>query len=336
MRIGFFIPELYVAGAERITVNLCNELSSSHDVFLYVLDNGGKLQREINNEVNVVELRRNHVLTAGYELAKQVQKDELELLHCSLPNSSLTGLVADRLTDMPITLAIHNSPQRRNDLKSKVMYSLFDLLYNDNLVKTPSEGTTEEVKRYFGIKNVETIGNPVVDSINEAETERDIDFLFVGRLHPQKNLSNLLEAAKKLDNNFRIVICGEGRKREELEKKAPSNVEFEGFVQNPSKYMQRSKVFVLPSNYEALSTVSIEALSCGCQLVGTDCNGMNEIAGDLSYIVPKDSSGELAEAMLEAIKDPVDQSSLRERSKKFEVEKKCKDHLEVFRDQVRK
>jgi glycosyltransferase involved in cell wall biosynthesis len=79
-----------------------------------------------------------------------------------------------------------------------------------------------------------------------------------------------------------------------------------GFVQNPYQYMARASLFVLPSRWEGLPTVLIEALCLGTPIVATDCpGGSRHILRDGRYgrLVPVDATLSLAEAMEASLND---------------------------------
>ena len=135
--------------------------------------------------------------------------------------------------------------------------------------------------------------------------------LSIGRLSPQKDFANLLEAFALVVKTrpVKLIILGEGELRKNLEAlignlKITEHVKMPGFVENPYCYMRNAQVFVLSSQWEGLPTVLIEALFCGIRLVSTDCpHGPKEILLDGEYgvlISPKDSKG-LAHGIIKAL-----------------------------------
>ena len=94
------------------------------------------------------------------------------------------------------------------------------------------------------------------------------NFLFVGRLAPEKNLEILLQAFSKLPE-FSLTIIGEGELQASLQKNAPSNVSFEGYIPNQELPMwyQGHDVFILPSIKEPWGLVVEEALYYGLPVI---------------------------------------------------------------------
>jgi glycosyltransferase involved in cell wall biosynthesis len=105
--------------------------------------------------------------------------------------------------------------------------------------------------------------------------------LFVGSLKPAKNLSTLLEALAKL-TDAHLVVIGDGQLCASLEAQAATlrlEVDFAGRIPNqrlPTEINQAA-VFVLPSLYEGHPKALIEAMACGCAVVGTDVAGIRDV-----------------------------------------------------------
>lgn len=96
--------------------------------------------------------------------------------------------------------------------------------------------------------------------------------LFVGRLIDVKNLPVLLRAYKDLQDQYYLVIVGDGEKKEELEdccKKLNINVIFTGKLEGDNLYSwyKAADIFILPSYKEAFGAVTNEALLAGCMCV---------------------------------------------------------------------
>jgi glycosyltransferase involved in cell wall biosynthesis len=107
--------------------------------------------------------------------------------------------------------------------------------------------------------------------------------LMVGRLSKEKNIIQLLKAAK--NSNLSIDIVGSGILKEELRnfaKKNDINVKFLGFIDNnelPQIYNSYS-IYVLCSNYEGNPKTLLEAMACELAVIGTNVQGINNIIVD--------------------------------------------------------
>ena len=100
----------------------------------------------------------------------------------------------------------------------------------------------------------------------------------IGRFSPQKNHRRLLHifaALLQLRPNAVLLLCGEGEDmagcREEAAKlNIADRVLFLGKVEQPERYYQAMDVFVLPSLFEGLPLVGVEAQCAGLRCVFSD------------------------------------------------------------------
>jgi glycosyltransferase involved in cell wall biosynthesis len=162
----------------------------------------------------------------------------------------------------------------------------------------------------------------------------------IGRLVPKKDYPTLLQALQLLRRSVpaRLIILGDGPERGGLESLArklgiEQHVSMPGFRDNPFPFLARANLFVLSSISEGMPSAMIEALACGCPVVGTDCpSGPSEILDNGRYgaLVPVGSVEALAAAMLEALKQPPDRERLRARAAEFSVQACVDRYLNVL------
>ena len=123
--------------------------------------------------------------------------------------------------------------------------------------------------------------------------------LFIGRIHPQKNLMNLIEAFRYLDG-FLLDIIGEGPLKNKLSDIADTKgvkINFLGKIPNIDlpALINKYPIFILPSYYEGNPKVLLEAMACGAACIGTNVRGIKNIIshqdnGYLCEITPKSIS----------------------------------------------
>lgn len=104
---------------------------------------------------------------------------------------------------------------------------------------------------------------------------------FVGRLVPQKNVALLIRAALQLPD-IHFVIVGAGVLHQELRDLAGAagNVQFLGYQDDARAFFRCIDLFCLPSLWEGLGLVLIEAMLAKTPILGSQAGAIPEILGD--------------------------------------------------------
>ena len=137
-------------------------------------------------------------------------------------------------------------------------------------------------------------------------------FLVVSRLAPEKRIDLVIRAFAILKREYldaTLTILGEGRCRQELEvlafREADDNsISFAGYQPDPIRWMSRSNLLVMASEFEGLPNVVLEALSVGLPVVAIACpGGLADIAETTNRVTLVDEATPtaLARAMMQAV-----------------------------------
>jgi glycosyltransferase involved in cell wall biosynthesis len=326
-RAALFLPGLYEGGAERVILNLAKEISArGYAVDLVLARAEGPYMDQIPASVRLIDLKAPRVATSVPALIKYLQRERPTAL-LSAMFANVIALWARRLCGIPRRLVIseHNTlasvVHNKKDLRWQVYPKLAGWFYPwaDTIVAV-SAGVANDLTQAAGISRdlIQVVYNPVItDDLQEkskarlehpwfADGEPPV-ILGIGRLTDQKAVDLLLHAFSQVRNGrpARLLILGEGEERPILETLISrlgleQDVQLMGFVENPYPYLAHAALFVLPSRWEGLPTVLVEALYAGTPIVATDCpGGSREILKDGQYgkLVPVDSPTQLAQAM---------------------------------------
>ncbi|WP_436926243.1 glycosyltransferase [Halosimplex amylolyticum] len=137
------------------------------------------------------------------------------------------------------------------------------------------------------------------------------------RLAGQKRLEILLRAWKRIqlgeeDTPHRLIICGDGPRRESLEQLAGTlgvseTIHFAGWQDNPWPWVRRADVFVSTSEWEGLPNSLLEAQTLGTPIVSSDCpSGPREILieGEAGYLFESLNETACATMLQRALENP--------------------------------
>jgi starch synthase len=149
--------------------------------------------------------------------------------------------------------------------------------------------------------------------------------LFVGRITRQKGVMHLLAAAEQLPPDVGLVLCAgapdtPGERQQvadavaELQARRSGVVWIEAMLPREQlvPLITGATVFVVPSVYEPLGIVNLEAAACGTAVVASDVGGIPEVVDDgrtglLVHYDPADAGAfeaGLAARMAELLADP--------------------------------
>lgn len=171
-------------------------------------------------------------------------------------------------------------------------YEMNGLLHEERVLLTQAQQvivTTHPIYEYVlqhyrqDAANVHIIPNYMLTEIfkpDAAVTPVPNRLLFVGRLSSEKNLLNLLAAARGLD--VEIILIGSGEQEDELCRYAAEHhmkVVFAGRVPNLAlpTYYQQAAAYIQVSFSEGNPKTLLEAMSCGLPVIASDVPGMRQL-----------------------------------------------------------
>lgn len=97
--------------------------------------------------------------------------------------------------------------------------------------------------------------------------DKNLNYLFVGRLAPEKNIHHLIDVFKKTKR--KLTIVGDGPLRESVESRCDENIKYLVYIENSKLYKiyNAHDCFILPSISEPWGLVVEEALMHGLPVV---------------------------------------------------------------------
>src|SRR5690625_538577 len=360
-KVMFFLHSLGRGGAERTMINIMNNLNHIKlEVVLFLCTNkNNRYEKILNEKIKVNVLGIDRLRFAFFKLRKVIIKEEPDLLFSTMNPNNIALLISKIFSLVKIPVIIREANNR--SASGKVTWlnkKVTRLLYNNfaNKVVALSNGVKEDLINEFKIKpeKIEVIYNPVeVEKIKEMATQsiKDVSILnsektiiSVARLVEQKNYPLLLKAFKKVREKIKckLLILGTGYLEDELKELSrelgiDKYIVFLGFKDNPYKYMQKSDLFVLSSNWEGFGHVIVEAMASGTPVIATDCkSGPREIIGNSEFgiLTPVNNVNALAKEISFLLKNEQEAQVYKEkgleRAKKFTSNKIVKEYESLF------
>lgn len=339
-KVLFMIPTLSVGGAEKVLVNLVNNMDKTKfDITVQTLFAGGVNEQFLKNHIKYKycfkkTIRGNsHILKlfSPEFLFKFFVKEHYDIIVSYLEGP--TARIVSGCTDEDTKLVswIHckmDTPQSasvgfRNFSEAQKLYNSFD-----NTVCV-SKMTMDYFKNTFEFqKPIQVLYNTnETDEIYEKSLEEVTDIVFdkdainicsVGKIIEVKGFKRLARIHKKLlEDGIKnhIYIFGVGEQQSEIEKYLSENnlmdsFSFSGYKTNPYKYVSNCDLYVCSSYSEGFSTSATESLIVGTPVVTTLVSGMKEMLGENNeYGIVTDNN---EDALYEGIKNMIETPGLLE------------------------
>lgn len=249
-------------------------------------------------------------LWAVFRAFRKLLKDGFrpDIIHAHVYEAGVPAVLIGKLYGLPVIITEHFSGFPRGlvrgiqKLKAKFAFEQADLVCP----------VSEDLKRhieFYGIRARFHVVPNVVDTslFHPAENEDRAQegdkkhLLLVALLDPIKGIPYLLEALARLKekrDDFVLDIVGDGPNRAEYEELSyklglQNIVRFHGLKtkQEVAEFMRKADVFVLPSEWENLPCVLIEAMASGLPIVATKVGGIPEIVNEkMGFLVlPRDT-----------------------------------------------
>ena len=318
MRILQLIFNLGSGGAEKFTVDLCNELSKKNDVILCVIQKESKdlsfFRQQVNENVKYKNLgcRKGINMLTFFTIFRLIQKVKPEVVHAHL-NTKIYLFLPSIFFKSKIKFVhtIHSLAEK--DVGFQFQKQLNNYFYSRrfiNAVSISKECNTSFINFYKNIEVnlIENGASPLLKTKDfqkvkyELESLKnnttDLVFIHVGRFSKEKNqklLVNVFNRFFKNNINSILLIIGPNYDIPEakiLRGNSNQKIHYLGAKQNVADYLLNSDVFVLTSQWEGLPISLLEAMSCGVIPVCTP-------AGGIPDVIKNDTIGFLSKDFLE-------------------------------------
>jgi glycosyltransferase involved in cell wall biosynthesis len=163
---------------------------------------------------------------------------------------------------------------------------------------------------------------PIDVSSFTANAERGEHWLYIGRLSAYKRADVAVKAFAK--TRRRLIVVGEGRERDHLEKIARDNVAFTGRVDEATKreLLASARGFIFPAE-DDFGMVCVEALASGAPVVALGKGGAPDIIRDgIDGVLVDEPDDERFAAAVERVESRRwDPQALRTSAHRFDVDR---------------
>lgn len=334
-KVLFLIHDLGQGGAEKVLVNLVNNMDSTKfDITVVTIFGGGVNEQFLQPHIKHYSVFKKafpgnskimKMFSPGF-LHKLCVKEhyDIEVSYLEGPSARIISGCPDK--DTKLVSWIHCTMKSTEDIsagfrnarEAEFCYNKFDC------AAFVSKGVKDAFLEYCNYSDpadvmYNTVESDVIldkskESISIGMQENTINLIAAGTLKQVKGFDRLLRIAKRLKEDgeeFHLYILGIGPMKDEMEDYINSNsisdkVTLLGYDTNPYKYISRCDLFVCSSYSEGFSTAATEALILGIPVVTVEVSGMKEMLGENNEygIVTENSEDALYEGIKKMISTP--------------------------------
>ncbi|TDI84430.1 MAG: glycosyltransferase [Caldithrix sp.] len=336
----------------ELVKNLVEKRADKYTVTVCSVGQGGTLQPEFERlgiKVFVIEKKHKFDISQVFKVCRIIKQEQIDLVQTTLFYADVIGALAAKLTGVDAVISwdtvSHPPDSHETRLRHKLSYQLC-MRFVKRIVAV-SEGVKKYLieDRKIASKKIVIIHygidlslfksrNGFLDKRKRSELglpDHKIVIGTVARLEIQKGHRYLIAAAPEIINKFSNVVfvfAGDGTLRQELETQVnelglQENFRFLGFRKDVKELLFAFDVFVLPSLFEGLPNVILEAMASGRPIVATAVDGTPELIehNETGLLVPPKSPHALQEQILNLLENEEKGSKLGRQAKEMAKQK---------------
>ncbi|MCX7795401.1 MAG: glycosyltransferase family 4 protein [bacterium] len=309
-RILYLLPYLSVAGTEIHVIELAKSLKDDYNILIVApYGKGITLLKESDIPYReIISLTFLNVNRYKKELRRIIEEFNPSIIHVHGAHELV--YISKKMADkVPVIFTCHGYFTSLPIIDYRIS-AFINKRWGDSVIAVSKNDRDKLIKAGLSREKITTIHNGIPEVLNRMELPIKIDGFIIGtaaRLTKFKGIRYLIEAFSHLHNKYKdlnLVVIGDGEERENLEKLTQNlNIEdrvfFLGALPNARLYFSNFHIFVLPSLFEALPIVVLEAMSQKVPVIATEVGGIPEIIDDgkTGILVPPEDPLEIARAI---------------------------------------
>lgn len=327
-KILFGITSLNIGGAERVLIDLVNELSKKdYDITIFTIYGNGILEKQLSKKIKLLSM-----CNKRYEELSKLEKikNSLKILFFYKIKSNYDIVIS--FLEGPITRLFSRIKNTKKmawvhvdiskifgkGLKAKIKQLLDKKIYKKYAkIVFVSEDNKKVFEKIYGFKeklliinnflNYNTIIEKSEENFNNPFDKNYYNIVSMSRLTEQKSVIRFLRIFNKLKlDKTRVYYIGDGPEaqkiRNEIEKLKEKNFILMGIKENPYPYLKYSDAFCLLSLYEGYGMVIDEAKILNKKIMITKTAAV-EALKDYSNSIIVDNSEDGIENGLKKLQD---------------------------------
>lgn len=344
LRIAYVTTPIHFGGAEKVSLNFLKTVDrtrfqinpiafvrpwESSNLFVQELERENYSVSKVPVAVRPASEGKDYlrILRCFRIMLSLLRNNDLDMVHTHGYFADIVGIPVAKMLGIPVVSTCHGFISTDRQLR---LYNFLDTLalrLCNRVIAVSENLRTMLVDKKIQESRVEVVLNAVdagvdADDVTKVRARRRAalninheEFVigYVGRLSPEKGVSDLLAAMRHIDDQIpgvRLLIMGEGSEKEQLEGLVKDwglghIVTFTGFQSDMNQWMPMLDLFVLPSYTEGTPMALLEAMALGICCLASAVGGVPKIiqSGENGLLVSPGNPSELKEAIVYSYKN---------------------------------
>lgn len=286
--IVHIIPTLRYGGAERVVVDLVNQMDKKKYRFTIVLfSHDHPLQSELTTgDIIIVQKKGKLSLSFIGDLTRTLRRLKPDLVHTHLFGADVWGRLAARRLHIPIITTEHNINKEEGMIKHLAKRWLRKSSARYIAI---SDAVAGYMRYAYGVSSQETtvIHNGIsikqFAKLPAPAWKHPLRFLIIGRLTKQKGHRIALHALAKMKQfDWKLTILGDGEEQRNIERlirrfHLQDRVTMLPSTKNTVAVYAAHDIVIVPSLWEGLGLVVMEAMAAGRLVIAAKTGGIPEL-----------------------------------------------------------
>jgi len=355
--ILYVIENIEFGGGERVFSQIIRGLDKERFGVVVASNPGGIFKEkltEVGIKINPVRMTNRYNLGIISRLKKIIKTKDVRIVHSQGGRADFFARTAARISHAPIIISSIAMMVEGYDVSilRKSLYVLMDrhterwvdrfIILSEasrrTLIERHKIPPEKIVKIHNGIEieeyhpDIKEVKNKKSELRRELGLKSDVPVIgAIGRLVWQKGFEYLIQAIPQVIQAFpeaKFLIVGEGPLRRGLEElserlKIEDNIIFTGFRSDIKDILATIELLAMPSLLEGLPLVLLEGMAMTKPIVATRIDGITEVLenGETGLLVPAKNPHDLAEAIIEILKNKTKADLLGQNARKIVEEK---------------
>ena len=228
-------------------------------------------------------------LYSAYQISKVIREENIDLIHVNT-TYAYVGALAGIITDKPIIWHLREFLEEDQGRRIWCRNQGLKLINHSTKIVAISDAIYQKYVSNFGEKLIR-----IYNGIDANRFRCDdhvpfnsncLTFIFIGGLSERKGCFFLIDALEKyalINPDFKIIMVGRSTNKfiDRIRSSTiSSNIEYVGYQKKTEEYYRRADIAFTCSDSEAFGRITVEAMMCGCLVIGVNAGCTPELITD--------------------------------------------------------